>query len=256
MPRSREALEALRTRPVRPSGRRGLPARGADRSLPRVLRPAFAFDLLHSEWTASRSRGISSNGKGGRSPGSTSNHDFPRAATPLGRETVRAAAVLLLTLRGTAFVYQGEEIGMIDGPGGRPPLDRFGRDACRQPMQWDSAPGRVQRRGALAPGGRPRVAQRRAQRRRSRLDAEPFPRADRAAPRARAGRRGIACGRGRRSTSVGETRSWSSTGRRRRWRIPLPAAAEPSFSRPRDPTAVGPVERPTAGPAARRFLDE
>lgn len=49
--------------------------------------------------------------------------------------------MLLLTLGGSAFVYQGEEIGMVDGPGGDPPLDRFGRDGCRHPMQWTAGTG-------------------------------------------------------------------------------------------------------------------
>ena len=57
------------------------------------------------------------------------------------RTAVRAAALLLLTLPGCAFVYQGEEIGMVDGPGGDPPLDRFGRDRFRHPMQWERAAG-------------------------------------------------------------------------------------------------------------------
>jgi glycosidase len=69
-----------------------------------------------------------------------SNHDFPRLATRFGRENVRAAALLLLTLPGAAFVYQGEEIGMADGPGGDPPIDRAGRDGIRHPMQWDGGP--------------------------------------------------------------------------------------------------------------------
>jgi alpha-glucosidase len=58
----------------------------------------------------------------------------------------RAAALLLLTLRGTAFIFQGQEIGMaqrsmrrseIQDPAGKPwwPLYQ-GRDGCRTPMQW------------------------------------------------------------------------------------------------------------------------
>jgi alpha-glucosidase len=34
-------------------------------------------------------------------------------------------------------VYQGDEIGMVDGPGANPPFDRAGRDGARHPMQWD-----------------------------------------------------------------------------------------------------------------------
>jgi alpha-glucosidase len=69
-----------------------------------------------------------------------SNHDMPRHATRHGERTVRAAALLLLTLRGTPVLYQGEEIGMADGlvPEGRA-VDRMGRDGCRTPMQWDGS---------------------------------------------------------------------------------------------------------------------
>ncbi len=53
---------------------------------------------------------------------------------------MRAAALLLLTLPGAAFIYQGDEIGMPDGPGVRPPIDRTGRDRHRHPMQWEPEP--------------------------------------------------------------------------------------------------------------------
>jgi glycosidase len=53
---------------------------------------------------------------------------------------VREAAKLLLTLPGTAFVYQGDELGLPNGPGREPPHDRAGRDAMRHPMQWDASP--------------------------------------------------------------------------------------------------------------------
>jgi alpha-glucosidase len=45
--------------------------------------------------------------------------------------------MLLLTLPGTAFIYQGDEIGLADGPGHDPPYDRAGRDGARHPMQWE-----------------------------------------------------------------------------------------------------------------------
>ena len=48
--------------------------------------------------------------------------------------------MLLLTLPGAAFVYQGDEIGLADGPGHDPPFDRAGRDGARHPMQWDPGP--------------------------------------------------------------------------------------------------------------------
>lgn len=73
-----------------------------------------------------------------------SNHDFPRHISRYqkGDETearARAAAVMLMTLRGTPFIYYGEEIGMrdVDIPflGARDPV---GRDRCRTPMQWSA----------------------------------------------------------------------------------------------------------------------
>ena len=53
-----------------------------------------------------------------------SNHDFSRVGSRIGEGAMRVAAMLLLTLPGAAFVYQGDEIGMLDGPGGDPPEDR------------------------------------------------------------------------------------------------------------------------------------
>ena len=108
---------------------------------------AFAFELFHSPWEAGPLRAGIEAGTGlrrGDAPGSAwvlSNHDFSRPATRFGPENARAAAMLLLTLPGTAFVYQGEEIGMEDGPGADPPYDRAGRDGARHPMQWEPGPG-------------------------------------------------------------------------------------------------------------------
>jgi alpha-glucosidase len=47
---------------------------------------------------------------------------------------------MLLTLRGTPFIYYGEEIGMRDAaiPAGSK-RDPVGRDGCRSPMQWSDA---------------------------------------------------------------------------------------------------------------------
>ncbi|HEX4734243.1 MAG TPA: DUF3459 domain-containing protein, partial [Thermoleophilaceae bacterium] len=46
--------------------------------------------------------------------------------------------LLLLTLPGMAFVYQGDELGMADGPDRG--HDRAGRDRHRHPMPWDGSP--------------------------------------------------------------------------------------------------------------------
>jgi alpha-glucosidase len=84
-----------------------------------------------------------------------SNHDMQRTATRycFGEDDRRAkvAAALLLTLKGTPFMYYGEEIGLRDipirskadvkDPTGKTfwPLYK-GRDGCRAPMQWDDQP--------------------------------------------------------------------------------------------------------------------
>ncbi len=107
------------------------------------LDAAFAFELFHSPWDSEAlgyaiAACAAAVGRGG-GPGSAwaiSNHDFPRVPTRVGAENVRAAAVLLLTLPGPAFIYQGEEIGQRDGPPGQRHYDRAGRDACRHPVQW------------------------------------------------------------------------------------------------------------------------
>jgi alpha-glucosidase len=72
-----------------------------------------------------------------------SNHDAQRHRTRYGgsEAKARAAAVLLLTLRGTPFLYAGEELGLEDAV---VPLERVvdpgGRDGCRAPIPWNAAP--------------------------------------------------------------------------------------------------------------------
>ncbi len=71
-----------------------------------------------------------------------SNHDNPRHRTRYdGSEAkARAAAVLLLSLRGTPFLYQGDELGLEDAA--IPPeavVDPGGRDGCRAPIPWTRA---------------------------------------------------------------------------------------------------------------------
>jgi alpha-glucosidase len=68
-----------------------------------------------------------------------SNHDQPRIRTRLGgsEARARAALVMLLTLRGTPFLYAGEELGLEDAV--VPPervVDPGGRDGCRAPIPW------------------------------------------------------------------------------------------------------------------------
>jgi alpha-glucosidase len=69
-----------------------------------------------------------------------SNHDVVRHRSRYGTDgRARAAAVLLCTLRGTPFLYQGEELGLQDAE--VPPdrvVDPGGRDGCRAPIPWTS----------------------------------------------------------------------------------------------------------------------
>ncbi len=70
-----------------------------------------------------------------------SNHDQPRHRTRYGTEArARAAAVLLLGLRGTPFLYAGEELGLEDAvvPADRV-VDPGGRDGCRAPIPWTAS---------------------------------------------------------------------------------------------------------------------
>src|SRR5204863_9293500 len=71
-----------------------------------------------------------------------SNHDNPRAATRWANgdeRRHRAALFLLLTLRGTPFLYQGDELALEEAD---VPLDRRldladpPRDGCRTPLPW------------------------------------------------------------------------------------------------------------------------
>jgi len=81
------------------------------------------------------------------------NHDVPRMATRHTRSEedarLKVLMSMLLTLRGTPYLYYGEEIGMRDISLKRdeildPPGKRFwpfykGRDGCRSPMQWEDS---------------------------------------------------------------------------------------------------------------------
>jgi len=95
---------------------------------------------------------------GGRWPSLVlSNHDIDRACDRFAGNddpdaVARLLATMLLTLRGTPFIYYGEEIAMRTDPPRsidevRDPVGRRfwpsykGRDGVRRPMQWSSTPG-------------------------------------------------------------------------------------------------------------------
>ncbi|MEM6381595.1 MAG: alpha-glucosidase family protein [Pseudomonadota bacterium] len=79
-----------------------------------------------------------------------SNHDVDRVASrwSLGADQQRLHAGILLSLRGTACLYQGEELGLhqadvpfeaLQDPFGRAFWPDFkGRDGCRTPMVWEA----------------------------------------------------------------------------------------------------------------------
>ncbi len=119
-----------------------------------------------------------------------SNHDNPRLVSNFGDDSTpefrtRSAKLLetmLLTLRGTPFLYQGDELGMTNYPftrldqfddievknayqaevqTGKVPEEefiaeshRFGRDNARTPMQWSPAPNA----GFTTPAAKPWLA--------------------------------------------------------------------------------------------------
>jgi alpha-glucosidase len=101
------------------------------------LDAAFSFELLHAPWEAAQLRHVLAAAPP-RSAWVLSNHDFRRLPSRVGAANARAAALLLLTLPGPVFVYQGDELGLADGPGRTPPDDPFGRDRFRHPMAWDA----------------------------------------------------------------------------------------------------------------------
>jgi alpha-glucosidase len=111
------------------------------------LHLAFNFPPLYTRWRARDwRRQVESvveqvGAVGGWPTWVLSNHDNPRHRTRYGTEPrARAAAVLLLGLRGTPFLYAGEELGLEDAE--VPPqrrLDPGGRDGCRAPLPWTRA---------------------------------------------------------------------------------------------------------------------
>ncbi|AXK31643.1 alpha-amylase [Streptomyces armeniacus] len=142
------------------------------------LHQAFNFDFLGTPWDAASLRAVvdrsldAAASTGAAPTWVLSNHDVVRHATRLalpagtdldawlsgggaappadhaaGLRRARAAALLMLALPGSAYLYQGEELGLAEVPdlpdgvlqdpvrfrsGGR----RKGRDGCRVPLPW------------------------------------------------------------------------------------------------------------------------
>lgn len=102
------------------------------------LDAAFAFEVMQAAPTAAELRsGIAASLRAGKHGWVLSNHDFHRLGSRYGPANARAMTILLLSLPGPAFMFQGDELGMLDSPPEAPPLDRFGRDGFRHPLPWD-----------------------------------------------------------------------------------------------------------------------
>lgn len=124
------------------------------------LHLAFDFTLLYQKWdAAAMARTINTWMKACGENWPTlvfNNHDQDRSYSRLAKDTesdarAKILGAILLTARGTPFLYYGEEIGMKNGKIARHELrDPVGirwwpltvsRDPARTPMLWNSEPG-------------------------------------------------------------------------------------------------------------------
>lgn len=125
------------------------------------LHTAFNFRFLMADWDADQLRHAivdtleTHDAVGAPATWVLSNHDVQRVVTrygdgELGDRRARAAAMLMLSLPGSAYVYQGEELGLpevLDLPDELrqdPTFERTngsepGRDGCRVPLPWDGS---------------------------------------------------------------------------------------------------------------------
>ena len=115
----------------------------------------FNFQLIFAPWNAAAIAAIVEEYEAALPRDGTpnwvlGNHDQKRIATRVGASGARLGAMLLLTLRGTATIYYGDELGLRDVS---IPPDRVqdpwekneegfgrGRDPARTPMPWDGSP--------------------------------------------------------------------------------------------------------------------
>ncbi len=133
------------------------PGRLARYVRPDEMQQSFNFAFLECDWDqAALHRVIEDSARAMESVGAPvtwvlSSHDSVRPVTRFGggstgMRRARAAALLMLALPGTAYVYQGEELGL---PQAQLPDDRLrdpvwersghterGRDGCRVPLPW------------------------------------------------------------------------------------------------------------------------
>jgi alpha-glucosidase len=134
------------------------PERLANYVRPDELHQAFNFDFLGQPFEAAALRAaidhsLATVGSvGAPSTWVLSNHDMKRHVTRYGGGAVglaraRAAALLMMALPGSAYMYQGEELGLpevldipveflVDPQGIQSGDPSKGRDGCRVPLPW------------------------------------------------------------------------------------------------------------------------
>ncbi|MEO3794583.1 glycoside hydrolase family 13 protein [Nonomuraea sp. B10E15] len=121
------------------------------------LHQAFNFHYLFAPWDAAELREVidsslaTAGSVGAPTTWVLSNHDVKRHVTRYGSlARARAAALLTLALPGSAYVYQGEELGLPEVLDLAPELCQdpqrlrdpdSGRDGCRVPMPWTRESG-------------------------------------------------------------------------------------------------------------------
>ena len=123
---------------------------------PDELHQAFSFEFMMADFHAKSFRSViekslaEAETVGAPTTWVLSNHDKPRHVTRHGGlARARAATLLMLALPGSAYLYNGEELGLpevLDLPDELrqdPAFRRRGesRDGCRVPIPWTSAPG-------------------------------------------------------------------------------------------------------------------
>jgi alpha-glucosidase len=124
-------------------------ARLAEYAAPGRLHLAHDFSLMREPWSAAGFRRVVETHDAVARAGAyaawmLNNHDHSRATSRFGADgtgqaRARLAAVMLLTLRCTPFLFQGEELGLADSPiPAAAVVDVDGRDGVRTPMPWQS----------------------------------------------------------------------------------------------------------------------
>lgn len=122
------------------------------------LHMAYTFDLLSSEHSADYFRQVITTFKANAGDAwpcwAASNHDVKRSATRWGEQEdpnqfPLVSMAMLMSLRGSVCLYQGEELGLpeadvpfeaLQDPYGIEFWPEYkGRDGCRTPMVWDNS---------------------------------------------------------------------------------------------------------------------